>query len=487
MNAKTLNTRFITVIFQLALLVSLPAPVLAQPATFTNPIVKTRDAADPWMVHKDGYYYFTFTAGNRIEVWKSATITGIDQGTKVTVWQAPASGPQCCNVWAPELHFIGGRWYIYYAADDGNDVNHRMYVLESAGADPQGPYLDKGKISAPTDRWAIDGSVLHRPNGSLYFVWSGWANLSPGPQNIYIAPMSNPWTISGERALISAPSNAWERVGWAVNEGPVALQKGAHTFIVYSASGGSTADYCLGMLTNVDGNLLAPGSWGKSQGCVFARTDTVFGPGHNSFVKSPDQTEDWIVYHARETPSQTWAGRTARAQKFNWLADGTPDFGRPAATSVSLPAPSGEVQATPPPAPVLITEAGSERAVALDSVTLVRDPFPLATAHNFSPDRRTRLMLFARNVELRPGESASVVTAEVEDSARGVFPAAVEYVGKVSGFEWLTQVVVRLPDGVGSAGDVRVSISLRGTASNRVLVGVRPSEHFSTAGIFLRP
>jgi GH43 family beta-xylosidase len=288
------------------------------------------------MIYKDGFYYFTFTAGNRIEVWKSATIIGIDRGTKVTVWRAPSSGPQCCNVWAPELHFISGKWYIYFAADDGMDVNHRMYVLESVGSDPQGDYSAKGKISAAADRWAIDGSVLQKTDGTLYFIWSGWAALEPGSQNIYIAPMKNPWTIGGQRTLISAPVNSWERHGWAVNEGPVALQKGGNTFIVFSASGGSTPDYCLGMLTNTDGNLLAPASWQKSAGCVFQGTDTVFGPGHNSFVKSPDMTEDWIIYHARNTSTQTWAGRTARAQKFTWRADGTPDFGKPSALQAAL-------------------------------------------------------------------------------------------------------------------------------------------------------
>ncbi|HEX8710190.1 MAG TPA: glycoside hydrolase family 43 protein [Pyrinomonadaceae bacterium] len=475
MSAKILNTRFITVVLFLAFLVSSCPAALAQSATFTNPIVKSRDAADPWMVYRDGYYYFTFTAGNRIEVWKSPTITGIEQGTKVTVWQAPSFGPQCCNIWAPELHFIGGKWYIYYAADDSNDAHHRMYVLESTGTDPQGAYLDKGKISALTDRWAIDGSVLQKPDGSLYFIWSGWANLNPGPQNIYIAPMSNPWTISGERTLISAPVNPWENVGWAVNEGPVALQRGGKVFIVYSASGGSTADYCLGMLTNTDGNLLAPGSWQKSQGCVFAKTDTVYGPGHNSFVKSPDQTEDWIIYHARDTPFQTWEGRTARAQKFTWLADGTPRFGVPSATNISLPTPSGEVKQTPAPAPVLLTEEGSGRAAALDSVTWMREPFLLLTSHNFSLDQRARFMLFARNVELQPGESASVITAEGEDSAHRIFPLSIEYVGKVSGLDWLTQIIIKLPDGMNSAGEMQVSIKMRGTPSNKVLISVSPS------------
>ncbi len=473
MNPKTLKTRFIALTFLLTFLVPSPAPALAQTATFTNPIVKSRDAADPWMVHKDGYYYFTFTAGNRIEVWKSATITGIDQGTKATVWQSPALGPQCCNIWAPELHFISGRWYIYYAADDGNDVNHRMYVLESTGDDPQGVYVDRGKISAPTDRWAIDGSVLQKPDGSIYFIWSGWANIPPGPQNIYIARMSTPWTLSGERTMISTPVNSWERVGWAVNEGPVALQRGGNVFIVYSASGGSTADYCLGMLTNTDGNLLAPSSWRKSQGCVFARTDTVFGPGHNSFVKSPDQTEDWIIYHARDTPFQTWAGRTARAQKFTWLADGTPDFGRAVATNVASPRPSGEVTVTPPPPPVLLSEEGTGRAVALDSVTWVRDPFPIVTTYNFSSDQRTRITLFATNLQLMPGEDASAVTVRAENSQGRIYSLPVEYVGRVPNLDWMAQVTVRLPDELAGAGDVWVSISLRGATSNRALVSIR--------------
>ncbi len=329
MSAKIRNVISITLFFCLSLLVILHSPLFGQNVRFTNPIVKSLDAADPWMTYKDGYYYFTFTTGNRIEVWKSSSITGIDQGTKVTVWRAPKSGPQCCNIWAPELHFINGSWYIYFAADDGNDVNHRMYVLKSTSDDPQGVYSDKGKIAAHTDRWAIDGSVIQKSDGSLFFIWSGWANAMPGPQNIYIAPMINPWTISGERTLISSPVNFWEKVGWAVNEAPVALQNGGKTFIIYSASGGSTPDYCLGMLTNVDGSFLTPSSWKKSQGCVFAKTNTIFGPGHNSFVKSPDQKEDWIIYHARNSAVHSWSGRTTRAQKFSWRADGTPEFGTP--------------------------------------------------------------------------------------------------------------------------------------------------------------
>jgi hypothetical protein len=118
-------------------------------------------------------------------------------------------------------------------------------------------------------------------------------------------------------------------------------------------------------------------------------------------------------------------------------------------------------------APVLLTEENSESAIALDSVTLLRDPLSLLTPHNFAQDGRTRVSLFAVNLELNPGEDATAVTAQAEDSQGAVYPMLVEYVGKTPGYSWLTQVVTKLPDGLG-AGEVRLSIRLRGMTSNKV-------------------
>jgi hypothetical protein len=123
--------------------------------------------------------------------------------------------------------------------------------------------------------------------------------------------------------------------------------------------------------------------------------------------------------------------------------------------------------------PTLLTEGNTNRAIALDAVTFVRDPFPVPTSANFSLDQRTRVMLFATGLELLPGESISVVTAEVEDSAHKIYPLTVEYVGKMSNFDWCTQINVRLPDGLFAAGDVLVSVSVRGAKSNKVIVGIR--------------
>jgi Metallo-peptidase family M12B Reprolysin-like len=125
------------------------------------------------------------------------------------------------------------------------------------------------------------------------------------------------------------------------------------------------------------------------------------------------------------------------------------------------------------PPPALLTEGNTNRAIALDSVTFMRDPFPLATAYNFSADNRTRIILFAVNLELMAGEDASVVTAQAEAAGHNLYPLKVEYVGKVPNFDWLTQVVIKLPDAIASSGDVWISIRLRGVASNKVLVSIK--------------
>lgn len=123
-------------------------------------------------------------------------------------------------------------------------------------------------------------------------------------------------------------------------------------------------------------------------------------------------------------------------------------------------------------APELISVANSTRAVALESVTRMREPFPLTQPISFGTDNRTRILLFARNVDLLPGEDASAVRAEAEDATRTRYPLTVEYVGKVPGFDWLSSVVIRLRDNWGDVGDVLIGITLRGAASNRVRVGI---------------
>lgn len=309
--------------------------------TLRNPILAS--GADPWVIRQNGTYLYTHTTGDNITLWKSDTLSGIGSSEGKVVWTPPASGPQSRSIWAPEIHFIDQRYYIYFAADDGRNENHRMYVLESAHDDPFGPYVNKGQITDPTNKWAIDGTVLRTEDGSMYWIWSGWEGDENIRQNIYIAPMSNPWTICGERVEISRPDQPWEQIGEPhVNEGPVTLVRDNRIFVIYSASGSWTDDYCLGMLSaSMDDNLLRPESWKKHDGAVFAKTDIVFGPGHNSFAKSPDGSEDWIVYHAAVSQGSGWK-RNVRMQPFTWNEDGTPHFGAPVNVAIELRLPSGE-------------------------------------------------------------------------------------------------------------------------------------------------
>jgi GH43 family beta-xylosidase len=228
--------------------------------------VVMQDGADPWVYkHTDGFYYFTKTTGGNVTIWKSAQLTTIDAAPTSVV------NTGCCGIWAPELHYINGAWYIYYAKDDGDNVNHRMYVMENTSADPtQGTWQYKGQITDPTNKWAIDGTVL-QVNGQLYFIWSGWEGDTNVRQNLYIAHMSNPWTIDSNRVEIARPTYAWEtNHSPNVNEGPQVIVRNGVISLVYSASGSWTNDYCLGLITaSTSSNLLNPASWGKRSQPIF--------------------------------------------------------------------------------------------------------------------------------------------------------------------------------------------------------------------------
>jgi GH43 family beta-xylosidase len=318
-----------------------------QETTFSNPLLPS--GPDPWVLQRGGSYYYTHTLGNRIGLARTEAVSQLQMHPLTTIWTPPATGPYSRNIWAPELHFLAGKWYVYFAADDDQDIHHRMYVLENDGADPlAGTWVFKGKIADVTDKWAIDGTVLEL-DGQAYFIWSGWrGDNDPGIQQLYIARMTNPWTLAGERVLLSEPTYNWERNG-QVNEGPQVLQNPAgRVFLVYSASGCWTDDYALGMLTlKAGGDPLLPADWTKSPAPVFRQKpeNGAFGPGHNSFFKSPDGQEDWILYHANSRSGQGCGDtRNPRIQKFSWRADGSPDFGEPANIYMKSIRPAGEVK-----------------------------------------------------------------------------------------------------------------------------------------------
>jgi GH43 family beta-xylosidase len=308
------------------------------------------DGADPWVLrHDDGWYYVTYTTGRDVTLRRSRTISGLGGAESRVIWRPEPDTPFSKEIWAPEIHRLRGKWYVYVAADDGENANHRMVVLENASADPfEGEFVFKGKIADPeSDRWAIDGTVLKTGSGEaerLFFVWSGWEGDRNVDQRTYIAPMSDPATISGPRVELSRPTLEWEKAAGppTINEGPQALVRDGRMFLIYSAAGSWSDFYCLGMLSaKADADPLDPASWTKAPEPVFASGNGVTAPGHCSFTKSPDGSQDWIVYHAAKRPGSGWS-RSVRAQPFAWDRDGFPDFGTPATPDRPIPVPAGE-------------------------------------------------------------------------------------------------------------------------------------------------
>jgi GH43 family beta-xylosidase len=285
-------------------------------------------------------------------VAKSQKLT--QPGNFTQVWSAPSSGWNQKHLWAPELHYLQGKWYIYYAAgQDGPPfIYQKSGVLESLTQDPLGAYADKGMLytgdnidNKASNKWAIDLTPFYL-NGQLYALWSGWeenAITDRTPQHLYMATMSNPWTISSNRVKISSPAQPWEKgTELDLQEGPEILKNKEKAFIIYSTRESWLPAYQLGQLTLTD-TLLNPmesSNWVK-KGPVFSGSDKVFGVGHVSFTTSPDNTEYWMYYHAKKTTTPGW-DRNIRLQKFTWQADGSPDFGTPIPAGTPIALPSGE-------------------------------------------------------------------------------------------------------------------------------------------------
>lgn len=290
---------------------------------FRNPV---NDGPDPWMLWHQGSYYLTTTQGNCIRMWKASTVAGLKTAKPVVVWK-DTDPSRNKGIWAPEFHFIGGRWYLYYTAMNakGDDESHRMHVLQSAGRDPLGPYQYKARLFDPEkDHYAIDGSVFRKPSDNTwYFLWCS----HPG-HVLSISRMKSPWELTGKSVVIPAAGFGCSEV----REGPVVLHRNGHLFLTYSACDTGKPDYKIGMLiAGEKADLLDPRSWIQHPTPVFERNDGagVFGPGHHGFFQSPDGREDWIVYHAKTTSAYTYKGRTTRVQKFTWSEEGLPVFGKP--------------------------------------------------------------------------------------------------------------------------------------------------------------
>lgn len=321
--------------------------------TLTNPLLEY--GPDPWAIYHDGFYYYMHSTRTDLTIWKTRDLADLHNAECKTVWTAPKSGPNARNIWSPELHCLDGRWYIYFSADDDRGQNNqRMWVLATDHADPlAGQWSVKARLQTPEDKWAVDGTVFTH-KGIRYFAWSGWEDDDNTQQNIYLCRLENPWTCVGDRVKLTSPTLEWERHNYDPNqanprndifvtEGPSILEKGSRLFLIYSASGCWTDEYCLGRLElAVNGDPMDADAWTKYPEPVFRTSveNSVYGPGHNCFLSDAEGT-DWLLYHANPGPGKGCENeRTPRLQPIRWRPDSTPDFGIPGGAGQPIPRPA---------------------------------------------------------------------------------------------------------------------------------------------------
>jgi GH43 family beta-xylosidase len=328
---------------------------IALAATYTNPILTEQD---PWVTYVNGFYYTSFTAygcpGEHICVKAASTLTGLDSAPINDVWSAPSdpNAPNHAEVWAPEIHYLSGNWYIYYAADNGDNNNHRIFVLQAINpANPTGSYaeantrLAHGQLYGSLGLWEIDPDVFTAADGNLYVTFSCTnGTTATQPQRICIASMSDPLTMSSVAVYLSTPDQPWERRSTAngIQEGPVGYARGNDTYITYSASASWQYNtYDVGVLAHFNDNGSNPsllnGTWTK-YGPILDNHGTAYGNGSIVFVPSMDGSEFWALYHSHDTGGAL----STFMQQIFFTSYGWPVVGYPVNRGVALTDPAGE-------------------------------------------------------------------------------------------------------------------------------------------------
>ncbi|MEH0166649.1 glycoside hydrolase family 43 protein [Paucibacter sp. JuS9] len=307
-----------------------------------KPLILQR--ADPHISrHADGHYYMTASVPqyDRIELRRASTIEGLVDAPLFDVWRKPDTGPCSELIWAPELHFNEGAWYVYFAAAPTRAIKsdlfqHRMYAIHCSDPDPlTGRWEFLGQVDTGIDSFCLDATTFtHR--GRLYYLWAQKDTAIAGNSNLYIAPMKTPWQLAGPPVMLSKPEFDWECRGFLVNEGPSVLQSHGKVFISYSASA-TDENYAMGLLwADEEADLLDPKRWHKSPRPVMSTCyeHGIYGPGHNSFTTGASEEEVLLVYHARTYTEiegdPLWnPDRHTFIKPMRWSEDGMPLFGRP--------------------------------------------------------------------------------------------------------------------------------------------------------------
>ena len=326
---------------------------------YENPFLTER--ADPFigkgsvsvMGAEKEYYFFTssypavgdvFHGYDRIILRRAETVDGLRTAEEAVVWKAHEEGELCLHIWAPEIHKIGGVWYILFTAAPSTDRWHirpcmlrcrdESRIMEEEGWEELGHVKAMDGDTFSFRDFSLDMTYLeHR--GEHYLAWAQKGELS----SIYMARIrpEEPWQLASSPVLLTKPEYPWEMVKDKVNEAPFFWKANGRIYLFYSASG-TGSEYCVGCLwAGSEEDLMDPASWHKLDHPILSANDvpSEYGPGHNSVVEDQDGALHF-VYHAR--PAEHEEGRCgyrhchplydpcrhARIRHLTWSEQGLP-------------------------------------------------------------------------------------------------------------------------------------------------------------------
>jgi GH43 family beta-xylosidase len=298
--------------------------------------------ADPMMFTWNGSYYLYVNEQlqyNRLR--RTHSLAGIASAADEII-SSGVVGVGTATSCGYMLHW-NSLWYQYCADGRGS------LVLVSSADDPMSTYTLAGYIDGPSgftgySEWPI---VV---GSQIYMLFTNDAT-STTLHSIWAAKFSNPYTRTGTWNIIATPnsgSGSWEcGDSRCIDEGGSAVVHGSKAFLLFSAGGYESPDYCVGMLTaSTSSDLTQQSSWTKSSGCVISRNNaaSVYGPGSALWFKSLDGTQDWIVYHVKTSTNNQYNGddRKLELMHITWDSGGNPIFASPHAMDTFTPLPSGD-------------------------------------------------------------------------------------------------------------------------------------------------
>ena len=197
-------------------------------------------------------YYFTasYPAYDRILLRSAQTLDALAGAEEVEVWHKHETGMMSKNVWAPELHYLDGRWFLYFAAGEAEEQwKIRPYVLECAGQDPlRDTWIERGPMkAADADEFSFRAfsldATIFESDGKRYYVWAEKVGVGKMISNLYIAEMESPYKLKTVQVLLTTPDYDWERVMYWVDEGPAVLKRNGNIYLTFSSSGTRITSY----------------------------------------------------------------------------------------------------------------------------------------------------------------------------------------------------------------------------------------------------